>query len=455
MNGIRGRLIMKDNLYPELTILGAGLSGLSLAYHYPGKSTIFEKLDKIGGTARTEEENGFYYDYGPHVSFTTDPYVINLFSQSTRTLIREAKPFNSYQGKEFPHPVLHQLDTLPRDEAFNILIDLIKAYKEYDKNYIPLNYEDWLIKNQGEYFAKHYTNIYTKKFWLTDAKDLTTDWVGLRIPIPSIETAVKGALGFKNDSGYYFQKFRYPEKGGFVSFTNFWRVRERDIKIFLNKEVTLIDTKNKLIKFSDGSIKRYKILASTIPIPEMPNIFSNISDNIKNMISKLRYTSLHYINLAVKGNFKRDFTWLYFYDEDIPITRLILYNNMSPNMSPDGYTALQLEIPYINKFDKSLVKKSILAIEKLGYLDSKNIVSINEKDLKYGYVIYDSNRKKYLDEIKKYFKESDIYLLGRYGSWAYLWSHDVVIQGKEVSQEILKDMDKINVKDYSTRIKGA
>ena len=103
---------MNNYLYPELTILGAGLSGLSLAYHYPGKSTIFEKLDKIGGTARTEEENGFYYDYGPHVSFTTDPYVISLFSQSTRTLIREAKPFNSYQGKEVSQEILKDMDKI-------------------------------------------------------------------------------------------------------------------------------------------------------------------------------------------------------------------------------------------------------------------------------------------------------------------------------------------------------
>jgi len=444
---------MNNYLYPELTILGAGFAGLSLAYHYPGRSVIFEKLNNIGGTARTEEENGFYYDYGPHVSFTTDPYIINLISQGTRTLIREAKPFNSYRGKEFPHPVLHHLDTLPRDEAFNILIDLIKAYKEYDKNYIPLNYEDWLIKNQGEYFAKHYTNVYTKKFWLTDPKDLTTDWVEPRVPVPSIETALRGALGYKNDSGYYFQKFRYPEKGGFVGFTNFWRVRKRDMKIFLNKEVTLIDAKSKLIKFRDGSTKRYQILASTIPIPEMSNIFSNISEYIKNMISTLRYTSLHYVNLAVKGSFKKDFTWLYFYDEDIPISRLIPYNNMSPNMSPEGYTSLQLEIPYINKFDKSLTKKSILAIEKLGYLDSRNIVRIKERDLKYGYVIYDFNRKKYLDEIIKYFRENDIYLLGRYGSWAYLWSHDVIIQGRELSQEILKDKGIINLEDDSSRVK--
>jgi len=34
-----------------------------------------------------------------------------------------------------------------------------------------------------------------------------------------------------------------------------------------------------------------------------------------------------------------------------------------------------------------------------------------------------------------------IHSLGRYGTWAYLWSHQVILQGEELAREILKDID--------------
>jgi len=39
---------MNDNLFSELTIVGAGLNGLSLVYLYLENFIIFEKLNKIG-----------------------------------------------------------------------------------------------------------------------------------------------------------------------------------------------------------------------------------------------------------------------------------------------------------------------------------------------------------------------------------------------------------------------
>ena len=431
---------MDKSLLPELTILGAGLSGLSLAYHYPGKSTIFEKLDTIGGTARTEEANGLLYDYGPHLSFTDDPYVISLLSKCTSVFERDAKPSNTYRGIEFPHPVLFHLDKLPKEECYKILIDLFRAYKSHDDTHKAQNYRDWCEQNQGEYFAHNYTRAYTKKFWCTEPQNLSTEWIGNRVPAPSIEQAIRGAIGLQSESGYYFQRYVYPQKGGFGAFSNFWKDRQKDISVLLNREVAFVDTKSKSIGFNDGTIKKYEILVSTIPIPEMSNIILSLDNGVKEMISQLKYTSLHYINIAIKGDWKGDSSWLYFYDEDNPATRLIAFNKFSPNMAPDGYTALQIEIPYVSEFDGSYIDKSIAAIEKLGYINRSNIVDIHNRDLRYGYVIYDSNREELVERIIGEFKKMGIRSLGRYGTWAYLWSHQVILQGKELAEEIAKNM---------------
>lgn len=439
---------MDKSLLPELTILGAGLSGLSLAYHYPGKSTIFEKLDTIGGTARTEEANGFLYDYGPHLSFTDDPYVIGLLSKRTSVFERDAKPANTYRGIEFPHPVLFHLDKLPKEECYSILVDLVEAYRKHNDTRKAENYEDWCEQNQGAYFAHNYTRAYTRKFWCAEPENLNTEWIGNRVPAPSIEQAIRGAIGLQSESGYYFQRYVYPQKGGSGAFSNFWKDRQEDINVLLNREVAFIDTKSKSIGFNDGDIEKFDILVSTIPIPEMSKIILNLDNEVKEMISQLRYTSLHYINIAIKGDWKGDSSWLYFYDEDNPATRLISFNKFSSNMAPNGYTALQIEIPYISEFDKSYIDKSISAIEKLGYINRSNIVDISNRDLRYGYVIYDANREKLVELILRAFKKMGIHSLGRYGTWAYLWSHEVILQGKELAEQISKNIgESMSTKD--------
>ena len=64
------------------TILGAGLAGLSTAYHLGADSLIFEKHDHSGGHVHSTKINGFTWDEGPHVSFTKYDYVKKLFEES-------------------------------------------------------------------------------------------------------------------------------------------------------------------------------------------------------------------------------------------------------------------------------------------------------------------------------------------------------------------------------------
>ncbi|MEM3828799.1 MAG: FAD/NAD(P)-binding protein [Conexivisphaerales archaeon] len=107
--------------YQKLIILGAGLSGLSVAYHYPGKSAIFEKGGKIGGTSSTEQYEFFYFDHGLLVSFTNDKYIQDLLATHTLYVEEVARPMNSSRRKEFPYPGLLSLNKLPKVGRYNIM----------------------------------------------------------------------------------------------------------------------------------------------------------------------------------------------------------------------------------------------------------------------------------------------------------------------------------------------
>ena len=66
-----------------------------------------------------------------------------------------------------------------------------------------------------------------------------------RFSLPTIENLLKGAFEEQEENFYYANEMRYPVKGGYKSFLKM----ASETHIELNKEVELIDTKNKKIFF--------------------------------------------------------------------------------------------------------------------------------------------------------------------------------------------------------------
>jgi protoporphyrinogen oxidase len=60
-----------------IAIVGAGLSGLSISSHlgHPKGTVIFEAKAHYGGHIHSETRDGFTWDDGPHISFTSNEYV--------------------------------------------------------------------------------------------------------------------------------------------------------------------------------------------------------------------------------------------------------------------------------------------------------------------------------------------------------------------------------------------
>ncbi len=426
---------MERGKFPKITILGAGLSGLSVAYHYKGKSEIYEKDSKIGGTASTERYGNFLFDHGPHLSFTKDQYVISLLNSGTSVVEKYVRPINHYQGLEFPHPALFHLRKLKKDLGYKILTDLIEQYKN-DERQEPYNYDEWCIKSQGKYFAENFTKLYTKKFWRTDPKELSTDWVRDRIPTPSIKEAVSGTFGLEKNSGYYFDKYRYPRSGGFGSFSNFWNLRKNDVDIKLRMSVKYVDPSAKYVKFSNGEYVHYSTLVSTLPLPVLIPMIKGVPSRIVQLSRELKHSSLHYINIALKNRLRRKYSWVYFYDSDIPVSRLIAYDNVGNNMSPRNSSAVQIEIPYTKIYDSKMSDEALGSMVNLGYIDEKSIENAWEFSLQFGYPIHDLRRISILKEIFAYLDEIEIFTVGRYGRWEHLWSHQVITQGKEMANSL-------------------
>ena len=67
----------------KVLILGGGLSGISASFHLGHDNCLLvEKNDYLLGHIASKSNNGFTWDEGPHVSFTQNKYVQELFEQS-------------------------------------------------------------------------------------------------------------------------------------------------------------------------------------------------------------------------------------------------------------------------------------------------------------------------------------------------------------------------------------
>src|SRR3972149_12279474 len=91
----------------RVAILGAGLAGLSAAYHLPGRDRrVYDQHPYYGGHAHSWNYGGFVFDEGPHVSFTKSRKVRDLFARSVDGRYREsmAVASNYFYGHTVPHP---------------------------------------------------------------------------------------------------------------------------------------------------------------------------------------------------------------------------------------------------------------------------------------------------------------------------------------------------------------
>ncbi|MBS2096697.1 protoporphyrinogen oxidase [Carboxylicivirga linearis] len=82
-----------SNQHYSVVVLGAGVTGLTLAHHLNKKGTNFLVLDKKprhGGVIHTKSKNGFIYESGPNTGVISHPEAVALFDD-LKDLIRVEK----------------------------------------------------------------------------------------------------------------------------------------------------------------------------------------------------------------------------------------------------------------------------------------------------------------------------------------------------------------------------
>src|SRR3712207_7667540 len=88
----------------EIVVIGAGLTGLTVAYELVRKNKdveVLEQQDRIGGQIRTYTENGFTFESGPNTGVISCPEVAELFESLSPECRRSEEHTSELQSRQY------------------------------------------------------------------------------------------------------------------------------------------------------------------------------------------------------------------------------------------------------------------------------------------------------------------------------------------------------------------
>ena len=415
-------------------ILGAGIAGISAAYHLKQKgesSVIFEKDNDWGGLCGFFEIDGFRFDRFVHFTFAKDEKIAELFAKSSPLYAHPPVSYNYWRGCWLKHPAQNNLAPLPIEEKVKIIDSFVNRPRK-DVAEIS-DYAEWLRVQYGDYFAENFPFAYTRKYWGVEAKQLETKWVGNRLHVSPLPEVLRGAFAEQQENFYYTKFMNYPKKGGFRSIMNECR---KGLDIRLNKKAVRIDTAAKQVEFADGTVEKYDNLISSLPLPEIIKMISDVPENVQNAAKQLRWTCGYQVSLGFNRPDVAKYLWFYIYDEDVPPARVYSPNLKSPDNAPEGCSSLQAEIFFANGVkvvDKNIIlQKTVERLKEICQFNDSDVVVKDIRFEPYANIIFTPEIYESRKVVREWLQAQGIKTIGRFGEWDYLWSHQAFESGMKV-----------------------
>jgi len=425
-----------------ILIIGAGLAGLSTAYHLGERSyRVIEKEKEAGGLCRSYQKDGFTFDMTGHLlhfrQAAIKALVEGLLDGRLEQHVRRSSIFSHRTYTEYPF----QVNTygLPPEVVRECLMGFIDTLtKTAATRPADRSFKDWILDNMGEGIARHFMVPFNEKLWQVSLDELTSDWVSWLVPKPNLKDVINGALGIKDKAFGYNPTFLYPAQGGISALPRAFLPGVRDI--VYGCELIEVETGRRRATFSDGRVEGYETLVSTIPVPELVRRCTDLPKAIHEAADGLRCVSVYNVNLGVAREKVSDKHWIYFPEPEFPFYRAGFPMNFSPSLGPPGCSSLYVEVSHQPAHavpEAALIQRIRDGLERAGIFRSDDeLVVADVKDIRYAYVLFDQHRTRALPAILEELARRGIHSIGRYGRWEHTSMEDAMAQGKQLAEQL-------------------
>jgi len=428
----------------KVVVIGAGLAGVSAAYHLQEYSPIlFERESSIGGLCRSFNQDGFTFDCTGHLIHLKNAYVKELVAR----LLPDA--FNSHerlaaiysQSTMTPYPFQANTFGLPAEVVKECVVGFVETLQA-PPNGGPKNFHEWVLKTFGSGIAKHFMLPYNEKFWKQDLSTITADWVSWSIPKPSLDEVVNGALGLTNKGMGYNPRFIYPKTGGIECLP---LALARPVRrVHLNETLESIDPKRKVVRMASGREEPYDSLITTLPLPETFRLLKDTPETLRYAASLLRAIGVFNINIGIDRPNVSDQHWIYYPEGQYIFSRVGFPMNFSTAVAPAGTSSMYIEITYQpgqKPNPEEAYARSIADLQRCGILrESDRILTRLDLDIKTAYIVFDEHRQTHLQSLIGYLESRDIHTAGRYGQWDYYSMEDSIRSGKTIAEKVAPEI---------------
>ncbi|MBI4401222.1 MAG: FAD-dependent oxidoreductase [Nitrospirae bacterium] len=429
-----------------IAIVGAGLAGLSTAFHLKRVPyRLFEKEKEAGGLCRSYQLDGFTFDVTGHLlhfrQAEIKALVEGLLAGRLEKHARRSFIYSHRTYTEYPF----QVNTygLPpevvRECLLGFIATLAKPATASTAAPEDRSFKAWILENLGEGIAKHFMVPFNEKLWQVSLDELTSDWVSWLVPKPDLKDVINGALGIKDKAFGYNPSFLYPAQGGIAVLPQAFLPGVREI--VCGSELVEVETGRRRATFQDGQVVEYETLVSTIPVPELVRRCTDLPEAIREAAAGLRCVSVYNVNLGVARERVSDKHWIYFPEPEYPFYRAGFPMNFSPTLGPPGCSSLYVEIshqPTEHIPPAVLLQRIREGMERAGiFRPEDEIVVADVRDIRYAYVLFDKHRARVLPAILAELERRGIHSIGRYGRWEHTSMEDAIGQGKKLAERLM------------------
>lgn len=364
---------------PTIHILGAGVSGLTLAYELAKKAVpvrVYEKTKYVGGLARTEKSEVASYDCGPHLFHSNNPNIKNYWTSLLGNKISTPNLYgaNFKEGRLYEYPLSKESISNQFNSDQVKLIEKQLESRDLTSMSRANNYAEYVRALAGDFLHDLFFKKYPEKLWGISTKNLSAKFAPRRVEIREESRAFHSGDG----------KWAAVLDGGCGTLAS--ALEEKLVKlgavVEFNSNLTSLETSSDgkiisaMIFNSDQKIDLVPgdVVVSTIPVTKLASFLG--------VDSKLWFRSLKIVCVLI-GNKKKlpgNYDWLYFDSDDLIFHRVTIQNSFSESGIPNGHSILSCEISYsdgdqIDLMDeKELLDKTIKDLLSSGMIDEEILV---------------------------------------------------------------------------------
>ncbi|HQP33601.1 MAG TPA: FAD-dependent oxidoreductase [Polyangiaceae bacterium] len=430
-----------SNSSTPVAILGAGLTGMSTAFHLASSGCpyrLFERGQRAGGLCTTIEERGFRFDRTGHLLHLRDEamrkLVLRWVGDDHVTVQRRSVIWSHGVYSRYPY----QANTfgLPPQIAYECLMGFLRA-RETPPAREPTNFEEFCYANFGDGFSKHFMIPYNSRLWGVHPREITAAWCSRFVPLPKLEDVIAGAVGLNDRELGYNTAFVYPRLGiGTLA-----ESMARDVPgIELERAASRIDLHARQVHFDDGEIVSWDALVSTLPLDRLCALVSDLPDDIRTAASRLRCNPLWYLDVALDVPCGQPFHWVYVPEEKYPFYRVGCYSHFSAALAPEGKSCLYVELADRREPDLlTLLPDVAAALVEMQFIQRPDqILFARKRRIDYAYVVFDHDYFESVATVQSFLRDHHVLSTGRYGGWNYSSMEDALLFGRDAARETLE-----------------